>query len=398
MGELAEIKEVAEELGSKFTEFQSKNDKALEAVKGELVKTTETAKKLADDVKSLQDYKDELDKELAEKNRPGNPNPSKDEHKTAFMDFIRKGNEDGLKELEQKALNLGTDADGGYAIAEELDKTILELLRDGTPMRSVCNVITVGADNSYKKLVDLKGTTSGWVGETAARTETNSSQLTEITPTMGEIYANPSATQRSLDDMWFNAEQWLSNGVALEFMEQENAAFTTGDGTNKPIGFMSGATAATADASRAFGTLEHMVSGASADIEADDVIKIIYKMKAGYRSGAVFMCRTDVVADLMLLKDTTGQYLWRPGLEVGQSSTLRGYSITENEDMPAKAAGANALAFGNFKRGFTIVDRIGTRMLRDPYTNKPYVSFYTTKRVGSMLEDSQAIKFIQCAA
>lgn len=396
--EAKDIEQVSEALGAKFTELTEKNDKALEAVKGELKSANDTVSKLQEEVRELHEYKSELDKELAAKNRLGSTGGVKDEHKKAFMNFVRKGNEAGLRELEEKALNLGTDADGGYAIAEELDRNILMLLRDETPMRAVSNVITVGSDDGYKKLVDLGGTTSGWVGETAARPGTNTPQLVPITPTMGEIYANPSATQKSLDDVWFNAEQWLTNSVAQEFTEQENTAFTVGDGSNKPIGFMAGPTSTDADSARAFGTLQHLVSGASADIAADDIIKLIYSLKKGYRNGAVFMGTTSVLEGLMLLKDTNGQYLWRPGLEIGQSSTLRGYSFIENEDMPDKAAGANALAFGNFRRGYTIVDRIGTRMLRDPYTNKPYVSFYTTKRVGSMLEDSQAIKLLQCAA
>ena len=398
--EQKDIEQVSEALEAKFTELTAKNDQALDGVKQEVSSALDQAKKLAEDVKSLQDYKDGLDEELKKAGRikGQSGDNSKVEHKEAFMNFVKKGKEEGLAELEAKALNLGTDADGGYAIPEELDRSILELLRDQTPMRSVCGQITVGSDDGYRKLVDLKGTASGWVGETAARSATDTPTLTEIKPVMGEIYANPQATQRSLDDVFFNAEAWLNESVALEFTEQENAAFTSGDGTNKPRGFLAYGSAATDDASRAFGTLEHMVSGASADIAADDIIKIIYKLKAGYRNGAVFMCGTDVVADLMLLKDDNGQYLWRPGLEIGQSSTLRGYSVVENEDMPTKAAGANSLAFGNFQRGYKIVDRIGTRMLRDPFTNKPYVGFYTTKRVGGMLEDSQAIKLIQCAA
>lgn len=397
--ELKDIKEVADELGAKFNELKSSNDTALDAVKGELAASKDLAEKQAHDLAELQSYKNDLDEQLKKQGRIGGQGgEAKTEHRKAFEGFVRKGKDEGLLELEQKALNLGADADGGYAIPEELDRSILELLRDGTPMRSVCKQITVGSDSGYKRLVNLHGAASGWVGETTARTATGTPTLTEISPVMGEIYANPEATQKSLDDMYFNAEDWLSSEIALQFMEQENVAFTSGDGTNKPKGFLDYTSAATADSARAFGTLEHMVSGASADITADDIISIIYKLKAGYRNGAVFMGGTDTLAGLMLLKDSNGQYLWRPGLETGQSSTLRGYNFVENEDMPVKAASANALAFGNFQRGYTIVDRVGTRTLRDPFTNKPYVGFYTTKRVGGMLEDSQAIKLVQCAA
>lgn len=396
--EKKDIEQVADVLESKFNELKSVNDKALEAVKGELASAKDKAEKQAHELSELQSYKNALDEQLKKQGRIGGQGDSSvSEHKKAFEAFVRKGKDDGLLELEKKALNLGTDADGGYAIPEEFDQTILELLRDGTPMRSVCKQITVGSDDAYKKLVNLHGSASGWVGETTARPATDSPSLAEIKPFMGEIYANPEATQKSLDDIFFNVEQWLTSELALEFSEKENAAFTSGDASNKPKGFLDYTSAATADSARAFGTLEHMISGASAEITADDIIKIIYKLKAGYRNGAVFMGGTDTLAGLMLLKDLDGQYLWRPGLETGQSSTLRGYSYVENEDMPDKAASAKALAFGNFQRGYTIVDRIGTRSLRDPFTNKPYVGFYTTKRVGGMVEDSQAIKLIQCA-
>lgn len=396
---IEEVKEVAGELGEKFNELKSSNDKALDAVKGELAKTTDIVKKQAEIIVELQSYKSDLDAELKKTGRIGKQaDDAKVEHRKAFEGFIRKGDTTNLEDLQQKALNMGANDDGGFALPEELDTAILDLLRDGTPMRSVCNQITVGGDG-YKKLVNLHGTSSGWVGETAARPATNSPKLAELTPFMGEIYANPEATQKSLDDIFFNAEQWLESEIALEFMEQENVAFTSGDASNKPKGFLDYATAATADATRAFGTLEHLVSGASGAITADDVIRLIYKLKARYRMGASFMGNTNTLAELMVLKDTNnGQYLWRPGLEIGNSSTLRGYNFVENEDMPDVAAGANAIAFADFNRGYTIVDRMGTRTLRDPFTNKPYVGFYTTKRVGGMVTDSQAIKLIEIAA
>lgn len=397
--ETKDIEQVADALEAKFNELKSVNDTALDAVKGELASTKDIAKKQAEELAELQSYKNGLDEQLKKQGRIGGQgDAAKTEHRKAFEGFVRKGQTEGLEELEQKALNLGTDADGGYAIPEELDRSIIELLRDGTPMRQVCKQIMVGSDGGYKKLANLHGTSSGWVGETAARPATDSPSLAEVKPFMGEIYANPEATQKSLDDMYFDAEGWLTSELALEFSEKENAAFTSGDASNKPKGFLDYTSAATADSARAFGTLEHMISGASGAVTADDIIKIIYKLKAGYRNGAVFMGGTETLASLMLLKDGNGQYLWRPGLETGQSSTLRGYNFVENEDMPDQAANSKALAFGNFQRGYTIVDRIGTRSLRDPFTNKPYVGFYTTKRVGGMVEDSQAIKLIQCAA
>jgi HK97 family phage major capsid protein len=309
------------------------------------------------------------------------------------MQFVRKGKDDGLAELQQKALQTTVEADGGYAVPEELDRSIIELLRDESPMRSVCNQITVSTPD-YKRLVNLGGAGSGWVGETAARPATGTPTLAQISAFMGEIYANPQATQTSLDDMFFDAEGWLSAEVAREFAEQEGLAFLTGDGVNKPKGLLAYAMSTDNDAARAFGTLQKVHSGVAGDFTADDLIKLVYTLRKGFRAGASWMMPNTTVFKIRTMKDSEGNYLWRPGLEAGQPSLILGYGITENEDMPEVAADANAIAFGDFRRAYTIVDRIGTRVLRDPYTNKPNVGFYTTKRVGGMLTDSQAVKVL----
>ncbi len=399
--ETKQIEEISEALSAKFDEFKQKNDKIAEAVKGEVVGLKDQVEKQSHEILEFQKMKDKLDELMKKQNRIANPGDGmtreQREHKDAFMKFMVKGEESGLAELQQKALNLGADADGGYAVPEVIDRQILSLLRDETPMRAVARQITVSTSD-YKKLVNLHGAASGWVGETAARPGTNTPTLAEVSPFMGEIYANPGATQRSLDDVFFNAEQWLSDEVREEFSEQENLAFTSGDGTNKPKGFLDYATATTGDDVRAFGTLQHVVSGSAGAIVADDIKRFPFRMRKKYRMGATWMGSTDTLADIMVLKDANGQYLWQPGLQEGQPSRLGGYRYIENEDMPAVAANAKALAFGNFQRGYYIVDRIGTRVLRDPYTNKPYVHFYTTKRVGGMVVDSNAIKLLQIAA
>ena len=248
------------------------------------------------------------------------------------------------------------------------------------------------------ELVNLGGTASGWVGETDARSLTATSKLGLIEPFMGEIYGNPQATQKMLDDAFFNVEAWINSELATEFAEQEEIAFTTGDGTKKPKGFLAYESTDETDKVRAFGKLQHIVSGEATTVTADAIIKLIYTLRKAHRTGAKFMMNNNSLFAIRLLKDTEGNYLWRPGLELGQPSSLAGYGIAENEQMPDIAADAKAIAFGNFKRGYTIVDRIGTRILRDPYTNKPFVGFYTTKRTGGMLVDSQAIKLLKIAA
>ncbi|MGQ9230291.1 phage major capsid protein, partial [Klebsiella pneumoniae] len=230
------------------------------------------------------------------------------------------------------------------------------------------------------------------------RPATDASKLGQIEPFMGEIYGNPQATQTMLDDAFFNVEDWINSELAVEFSEQEEIAFTSGNGTKKPKGFLAYASTLEDDKTRAFGTLQHILSGAAAGVTADAIIKLVYTLRKVHRNGAKFMMNNNSLFAVRILKDSEGNYLWRPGLELGQPSSLAGYGVAENEQMPDIAADAKAIAFGNFKRGYTIVDRIGTRILRDPYTNKPFVGFYTTKRTGGMLADSQAIKLLQIGA
>lgn len=390
-----DLAQVTEALEQKWGEMKDHNDRELTAVKSEL---KGEAEKFAHEVKSLQALKDEIDEALKQKGRMGsNHGPDVDEHKSAFVDFIKSGRETGLADLERKALNLGAGEDGGFAVPEQLDTDIASTLRNLNVMRQAARVITIGAAD-YKKLFNTHGAASGWVGEEAARPATDAPKLKEITPFMGEIYANPQATQKMLDDVFFNAESWLSMELADEFAEKEEAAFTVGDGTNKPKGFLAYTSTTEADSARAFGSLQHKLAAGTSAFTADEIKAMPFMLRAAYRNGAAFMGNGNTLAQVMLLKGSDGQYMWRPGLEEGVPSMLGGYRYLENEAMPDQAANAKALAFGNFKRGYTIVDRMGTRVLRDPFTNKPYVGFYTTKRVGGMVVDSNAIKLMQMAA
>lgn len=396
--EKKDIEEVAADLKGTFEDFKKKNDKELDGIKAEKGKLSDQVDKINEKLGDLDKLKDELEKELKAAKRPGaTQGKEADEHKTAFYQFMRKGTEDGLSELERKAVQTTTNQDGGYAVPEELDQTLLELLKDESPMRAVCSQMTVGTPD-YKKLVNLGGAGSGWVGETDPRPTTGTPTLAQIQAYMGEIYANPQATQASLDDVFFDVENWISTEVAQEFAEKEGQAFLLGDGDKKPKGILSYGLAATVDKDREFGTLQKVLSGTAGNFTGDNLIDLIYATKKGYRNGAVFMMTNLTQAKARKFKDNDGNYLWQPGLQLGQPSTLLGYGIEENEDMPEVAADSNAVLFGNFKRGYLIVDRMGTRVLRDPYTNKPYVSFYTTKRTGGMLLDSNAIKVLTLSA
>jgi HK97 family phage major capsid protein len=319
-------------------------------------------------------------------------------HRAGFDAFMRRGVEDGLAQLEVQAkLRTTQDADGGFAVPEELDRDILDRLTNVSPMRQIANVVTVG--RGYKKLVNKGGTTSGWVGEEDARPETNTPQLAALEPFWGEIYANPAATQTMLDDAFFNVEAWLAEEIEMEFALQEGGAFITGDGVKKPKGFLAYTTAATGDKTRAFGVLQHIAGGAAAALPAngDKFIDMVQALNPRLRTGAVWTMNSLTTGAIRKLKDSDQNYLWQPGLKEGQPTTLLGYRVVEMEDMPDVAADALPIAFGNFQRGYKITDRIGIRVLRDPVTTKPYIHFYTTKRVGGYVEDANAIKLLKIA-
>lgn len=328
-------------------------------------------------------------------------NPEQSAHRKAFTSFLRTGREENLTDLEQKALNVTTSADGGYAVPELLDRNVQALLRDMGSLRSVANIVSIGGGD-YRRLVNLRGTGAGWVGETSSRPETSSPHFAEIVPNMGEVYANPAATQRMLDDAFFDVEGWMSGEIAEQFALLENPAFVSGDGTNKPKGFLSGTINTSADAVRAFGDLQMIKTGVAGDFAAttsstnpaDDLIKLQHSLKVPYRANATWVMNTNTLERVRKFKDAEGNYIWRPGAEQGAPSLLLGSPVLELPDMPDVATNTFPIAFGDFRAGYTIVDRFGTRILRDPYSNKPFVHFYATKRVGGALIDSNAIKVL----
>lgn len=351
-----ELKTLLEKQNKAFADFREANDarlKALEAKGTVDPLLEEKVDKANKDISEIAKQMAEIEKKM---NRPGGgagqgqTRPEVDEHKQAFGKFLRKGRDEGLRDLEKKALNITADDDGGYAVPTELDTEILQIMRNESPMRRVCTVRGIG-NAEYKKLVNLGGTTSGWVDEDDARPETSTPKLAAITPFMGEIYSNPAATQQMLDDVFFNAETWLSGEVATEFAEEENLAFLSGDGAKKPKGILAYTAVATGDAARAFGQLQYKETAGEAVITGDELIDLVYLLRSKYRNGAAWMTNSLSLAAIRKLKDSvTGQYLWAPGLQAGQPSQLLGYGVEENEDMADIAGGQVAVMFGNFKR------------------------------------------------
>jgi len=314
----------------------------------------------------------------------------------AFDGFLRSGG--GV--LELKAMSGASGAEGGYAVPREIDAMIDATLAAVSPIRAIANVMQVGSAG-YRKLVASGGTPSGWAAETEARPGTDTPVFNEIAPPMGDLFANPAASQAMLDDAGFDVEGWLAEEVAREFARAEGAAFVSGSGVNRPRGFLTSPTAATGDGTRAFGTIQHIVSGAAGGFAANPEEKLIDLMQAlrsPYRQGAVWVMNSATLARIRKFKTSDGAFLWQPGLSEGQPATLLGHAVVEAEDMPDIAAGSLSIAFGNFKAGYLIAERTETQVLRDPYSNKPFVHFYATKRVGGCVSNSEAIKLMKFAA
>lgn len=313
-----------------------------------------------------------------------------------FVDgYLRRGSV-----AQVKSLSGDTPGEGGYAVPREIDALVARQLTEISPIRRLAQVVQVGSAG-YRKLVSTGGTASGWVGETDARPETDTPVFAEIAPPTGELYANPAASQTMLDDAAFDLESWLSSEIAMEFARAEGAAFVNGSGVDQPLGFLSSPTSAADDAARAFGTLQFVASGDAtgfAELADLTLIDLVHKLKAGHRQGASWVMNSATLATVRKLKTSDGAFLWQPGLIEGQPDRLLGYPVVEAEDMPDVAENSFPIAFGNFRAGYLIAERNATRILRDPFTNKPFVHFYATRRVGGKVLDSSAIKLLKIAA
>lgn len=428
------VGEALDKIATAFDEYRKTNDARLEAIKkGD--GTAELDAKLAKmdkDIDALNEAKSRLEKLEGKLARPGATSGGRDErnspeaeaYKGAFLSWVRnpgdpelrtalqqRGKE--LRRVEAKAFGdddgfetratqttTGTGSAGGFALPEVIERQIARLSVDISPIRQIATVRTVGSSD-YKELIDVGGAGFEWVGETDTRNQTNTPDLAEVAPTFGMASAKPQAAEESLDDLFFDVESWLIESAAEAQSQGEGAAFVGGNGTKKPTGFLAGpAPVATADSSRAFGTLQYVASGQAAAMptSVDTFYDLIYALRARYRGNARWVTSKLVLAAMRKYKDSTGQYLWQNAVAAGQPATFMGYAVTEAEDMPAVAANAFPLAFGDFKEGYLIADRVGMRITRDEITTPGFVKFYVRKRVGGKLRNTQAIKLLKIAA
>ncbi|SOE17472.1 HK97 family phage prohead protease/HK97 family phage major capsid protein,TIGR01554 [Hoeflea halophila] len=397
----ADVSAAFEDFMSAFEHYKQSNDERLAEIERRGSADIVTEEKMARIDTALDEQKRALDALAVKRARPdlgrgGGAAPSP--VRQAFDAYVRRGDEAGLRQAELKAMSAGSDPDGGYLVPDELDSEIGRRLSELSPIRSIATVRQVSGA-VLKKPFALDGMATGWVGETDARPQTAAPQLAELQfPTM-ELYAMPAATASLIEDGALDIEGWIASEVEAAFAEQEGAAIVTGDGVNKPRGFLD--YPSVDDDSWSWGNLGHIATGSAGAFGADPsdrLVELIYALKAGHRQNGRFVMNRKTQSQIRKFKDADGNYLWVPPAGVGQAASLMGFPVVEAEDMPDVAADALAIAFGDFRRGYLVVDRTGVRVLRDPYSAKPYVLFYTTKRVGGGVQNFEAIKLLKFAA
>ena len=315
--------------------------------------------------------------------------------------YLRAGDEGPLRSLtlEQKALSTEVLSDGGYLVDPVTAEGVWGVLRNSSSIRSIATVAVVEA-GVYDVLVDHTDIGAGWTAESGPVAETDTPQIDRISITLHELNASPKASQRLLDDAAFNVEEWLAARIADKFTRAENAAFVSGDGVDKPNGFLTYSNVA--NDAWAWGSLGYVATGESGDFAgidpADAIVDLIYALDAAYRANAAFVMNSKTAGAVRKMKDSDGRFLWAESLSSGQPARLMGYPVVIAEDMPDIAPGATAVAFGDFGAGYTIAERPDLRVMRDPYSAKPHVLFYASKRVGGDVTDFAAIKLLKFAA
>jgi HK97 family phage major capsid protein len=392
-----------EDFSRAFESFRETNDRRLDEIERRMTADVLTDEKLARIDRALDDAKGRLDRLSIRARRPALDEPAAPEragqdreHKAAFDAYVRSGEAGGLRRIEEKALSAGSGPDGGYLVPVPAERELGRRLALISPIRALATVRQI-AGASLRKAFSTTGPAAGWVTETAARPVTNSQVLADLTFPAMECYAMPSATQTFLDDAAIDAEQWIQEEVETVFAEQESQAFVNGDGINKPRGFLQ--YTKVAQASWSWDKTGYIATGVAGALPAsnpsDVLFDLVYALKGPYRQNARFMMNRPTQAAIRKLKDSTGNYLWLPPASAGANARLLNFDVVESEDMPGIATDAFPIAFGDFRKGYVVVDRAGIRVLRDPYTAKPYVLFYTTKRVGGGIQDFDAIKLLK---
>jgi HK97 family phage major capsid protein/HK97 family phage prohead protease len=391
----------SENIGHAWEEFKKVNNRRLTEIERKGSADALTESHLYNISNALNEYKERIDNLETSINRPAlgadyAENVSLEtakEHKAAFVNYVRKGVESDLFFLEKKALATTTDADGGYLVTPYMNDQLAKTIFESSPMRKLASVVNISSE-AFEVIQDADEADASWAAsETASVSDYDTPQVGKITIAVHELVAQPKATQKLIDDSSIDIEQWLTEKLVEVFTRKENSAFVTGDGSGKPKGILAYTAGTGSD------EVEQINSGTSAVVTTDALIKLYYALKDEYASRATFLMNRATIQQVRLLKEsTTGQYIWQPGLVAGTPDTLLGVPVMAASDMPVPAANSLSVAVADFARAYQIVDRTGVRILRDPYTNKPFVKFYTTKRVGGGVVNFEAIKLLKLAA
>ena len=401
---VSEITDRVNALGNAWENFKQINDQRLAEVERKGAADPLTLEQLSKLNTTLDQYKGRVDRLETEMERPGlgfemkaegfaaRQEPLVAEYKKAFCGYLRKGMDAGLEALESKALSIGSDPDGGYLVTSAMSGTIAKTITENSPMRALASVETISSD-ALEIIQDYDRAAAGWTTETGAVSETTTPQIAKAIIPLFELYAQPKATQKLVDDSAIDIEAWLSQKVGEVFYNKENAAYISGNGTSQPKGILSYAAGVN------FGQIEQVNSGSDAVVTSDGLIRLYYALKEDYAQRATFLMNRSTLQGVRLMKlSTTNQYLWQPGLASGTPDTLLGVPVMQAVDMPIAASASLSVAVGDFRRAYQIVDRSGIRVLRDPYTEKPFVKFYTTKRVGGAVVNFEALKIMKLSA
>jgi HK97 family phage major capsid protein len=418
---MSELQQKIEQIGHAFEEFKKTHDQRLEAVEKGLPTSDldQKLQRIENEMNELSSVKERLEKVELQANRipassGGDMSTEEKEHLDAFFKWIRNPRDSvAQQELRQKqsTITTSTAATAGNALPEVISRQIEQKLLDMSPMRQICRVENVGTTD-YKKLVNVRGAAAAWVGEDSSRSQTDVSSLKQVAPTFGTIYAYPFTTEEALNDLFIDVQNWLVTEASEAISKKEGEAFIDGNGTNKPTGFLSGTPENTGDEespARTFGELEYLFTGNASGFgeldtgspghyPADVMFDTVYALKAGYRGNARWVCNKSTLNTLRKFKDSEGNYIWQPGLQMGQPSQLLGYPVAEMEGMPDVGSNNFPVAFGDFRAGYLICNLVGFRITVDDNITAPgYVKFYIRKRLGGILMNDDAIKVIKCA-
>lgn len=434
MSDILEIKKIIEAQGQAWEEFKRTNDAIIAAkADGKAVGDLEAKlAKVSADMDKFSDLKAEFDAVVAKMQRPaGDSKADADmaaevkgfnnamrasfqsqgraipaeldaegykQYKSAFFKMLAGVKHDDLSTDERKAMQAGSDPDGGYLLPNSTVGRMVTKLFEQSIMRQLATVQTISTDK-IEGIIDNNEADAGWVSELGTRSDTNTPQVGKWEIQAHEMYAMPKVSQKLIDDASVDVEAWLAAKVADKFARVEGTAFCSGTGVGQPRGLFAYTTAATSDDTRAWGTFEHVVTGASADFhttKADPLQDLLGAMKDRYLQRAQWLMRREVRTKIRKLKKATSdEYMWEPSLQAGQPDMLFGYPVRIDQYVPAIAASSLSLAFGDFAEAYTIVDRIGVRTLRDPFTAKPYIVLYSTKRTGGGAVNYEAVKFLK---